>query len=445
MEINAYKSTYLFKRTEILIYLANNVEQKAFFDYFGKISKRPIIQINVDNTIISFAKYKNYHLAIVLGNEVGSISAINVIEPIYKYFPNLLYIVNIGCCASMMNDINVDNKQEVIFATTIFDADLRKELNNGIKEYKHTRNNSNCLTNIIKNADLGLNLKNTKLTLGPIISSSAVVNSSSYKNNLYNNFPYAEALEMEGNAIATLSITKKIDWVILKGVSDNAKNKIGNNGQYTATQYASYVFFKLLVKNILPLKRMPVFIGGASLENNESNKTNIINLANALFENNYKIINGYGLNVGNALISAAYKYRTFVDRVDIDSLIQIYPFPYTLSDDELIKQSYKANRDLMIDKSLISLFIYGRDTGKNDYNGLSEEYYVSASHNLINLVIPSKGYYSEKLYQKRSATIKAVNNSKFEEIYNELEKFNYETKINKIIQLLKIIDDTFYS
>lgn len=445
MEINAYKLTYLFKRTEILIYLANNVEQNAFFDYFSEISKKPIIRINVDNTIISFVKYKNYHLAVVLGNEVGSISAINVIEPIYKYFPNLLYIVNIGCCASMMDEINTDHKQEVIFATTIFDADLRKELDNGIKEYKHTTNNSNCLTNIIKNADLDLNLQNTKLTIGPIISSSAIVSSSSYKNNLYNNFPYAEALEMEGNAIATLSITKKIDWVILKGVSDNAKNKVGNKGQYKATQYASYVFFKLLVKNILPLKRIPIFIGGALLENNESSKTNIINLANALFENNYKIINGYGLNVGNSLISAAYKYRTFVDRADIDSLIQIYPFPYTLSDDELIKQSYKANRDLMIDKSLISLFIYGRDTGENDYNGLSEEYYVSASHDLINLVIPSKGFYSEKLYQKRSATIKAVNNSKFEEIYNELEKFNYETKINKIIQLLKIIDDTFYS
>lgn len=444
MKINAYKLTYLFKRTEILIYLANNVEQKAFFAYFSKISKSPIIRINVDNTIISFAKYKNYHLAVVLGNEVGSISAINVIEPIYKYFPNLLYIVNIGCCASMMDEINADHKQEVIFATTIFDADLRKELDDGIKEYKHTTNNSNCLTNIIKNADLGLNLKNTKLTIGPIISSSAIVSSSSYKKNLYNNFPYAEALEMEGNAIATLSITKKIDWIILKGVSDNAKNKDGNKGQYTATQYASYVFFKLLVKNILPLKRMPVFIGGALADTNTSENANIINLANALFKNNYKIINGYGLNVGNALISAAYKYRTFVDRVDIDSLIQIYPFPYTLSDDELIKQSYKANRDLMIDKSLISLFIYGRDTDENDYNGLSDEYYVSASHNLINLVIPSKGYYSSQLYDKRAATIEAINNSKFKKIYDNLGKDNYDTKINKIIQLLKIIDDTFY-
>ncbi len=444
MEINAYKLTYLFKRTEILIYLANNVEQNAFFDYFKEYSKRKIISINVDNTIVNFIKYGNYHLAVVLGNEVGSISAINVIEPIYKYFPNLLYIVNIGCCASMMDNINIDGKQEVIFATTIFDADLRKELDNGIKEYKHTRNNSNCLTNIIKNADLDLNLNNTKLTIGPIISSSAIVSSSSYKNNLYNNFPYAEALEMEGNAIATLSITKKIDWVILKGVSDNAKNKIGNNGQYTATQYASYVFFALLSKNILPLKRMPIFIGGALADTNTSENANIINLANALFKNNYKIINGYGLNVGNALISAAYRYTTFIDKVDIDSLIQIYPFPYTLSDNELIKQSYNANRDLMIDKSLISLFIYGRNTKENEYNGLSDEYYISASHNLINLVIPSKGYYSEKLYQKRSATIEAINNSKFKKIYDSLGKDNYDVKINKIIQLLKIIDDTFY-
>lgn len=443
MKINAYKSAYLFKRTEILIYLANSTEQKAFYDYIGQNLKRPLTSISIDNTIIKFTKYNNYHLAIVLGNEVGSIPAISVIEPIYKYFPNLLYIVNIGCCASMMDSINA-NKQEVIFATTIFDGELRKELDENKKEYKHTTNNTNSLTNRIKNAVLNLNIKNVKLTIGPIISSSAIVNSSIYKNNLYNNFPYAEAIEMEGNGIATLAISKKIDWIILKGVSDNAKNKQGNKNQYQATQYASYVFFQLLYENIFPLNKMPIFIGGALKNNDKFKESNIINLAYALFDNNYKIINGYGLNVGNALIAAAYQYKTSVNNENIDNLIQIYPFPITLSNQEIINQSYKANRNLMINKSLISLFIYGRNTKKDKYNGLLDEYYVSSSNNLINLVIPSKGYYSKQLYDKKDAVIKVIDNEEFKKIYNSLETLSPSDKIKATIKLLKLIDDIFY-
>lgn len=83
------------------------MNEKTFYDYIYRNLKRPLTSISIDSTIIKFTKYNNYHLTIVLGNEVGSIPAISVIEQIYKYFLNLLYMVNISC----LDNINV-NKQE---------------------------------------------------------------------------------------------------------------------------------------------------------------------------------------------------------------------------------------------------------------------------------------------------------------------------------------------
>ena len=178
-------------------------------------------------------------------------------------------------------------------------------------------------------------------------------------------------------------------------------------------------------------KRKNIFISGAAYEysswGREIAEQFIHDLSKKLIENDYRIVSGFGLGIGSAVISGA--------------LNAIYSNPSKYSKDELILRPFPQNsegkelwtqyRKDMIDYAGISIFIFGNKLEKGKIvfsNGMKEEFQIAKEKNLLLLPIGATGYISEVFWNELKEQFKE------NIIYNELGD---KTKSpNEIIDLI---------
>ena len=446
MKLNEIQKKYLLNRTEVLLYVANKEETKAIKEKLTLMNVFINIDLVVGEQTVLFFKYHNYHVALLVGESIGGRACYNVISKVGKEFPNLQYVVNIGCCAKTLKKAG----NQVIFAERVFDADLRKEEKDGTK-YSISENKHTLLSNRINTNCEKLFGKDYKLIFGPIVASAAVVKSIKLKKRYYKTYPYAKAIEMEGIAISDYAIGRGIEWILIKGVSDNGVRKNGSEGQYNATANAFSVFMRLLEHSMLDLQRMKVFVGGAVKDVDDSTALNIEDncaaLGNTLFKNDCKIINGLGAIVGNSLVAAAYVYRKNEDEVPFSSLIDLYPFPRTQDKNRKMNalSLYEKNRNVMINQCVVSLFIYGRDRKSDEYNGLANESDKAGAIGIPRIVVPTKAFLSQKLYQIiKDNFYDGIKDKEYITLFDSLEDKPFNKQIEIVVSLLKQLDDVLY-
>lgn len=439
MVIGEIREMYILKRTEIIIYIAND-EEKAAMESFLKGNNIVPIQITKNNRIINLFKFMNYHFALLYSENIGPINANNMLNMIKPFFPNVQYIVNLGCCACAEKQL----KNKTIIANCIFDADLRKE-EKKLTKYRIGVQKNDFITNIIKNSSNILMSYKKNIIVGGLISSSAVVKGQETKEKYLKAYPYADGIEMEGLAISNFAIENNINWIIIKGTSDNGVIKNGGEGQFIASLRAINIFFLLIRHSKLPLKRVPVFIGGSFSDSLIENENNCKSLGKALLENNFKIINGLGLGVGTALIASVYEYKANTSSGFFTDYMEIFPFPrvHCTADKPLINDFYYSNRSHMAELSTIAIFIYGEC--KKGKTGTEEEFNLCGSKNIVRLVIPDDKYMSKNLFDVSAKLLENIINCKIKKQYLELNKLDdFNKKIKKLISILKSIDTYFY-
>lgn len=436
MDVGELRRKYILKRTDVFIYVANKVEYeslKSFLQNNGICLDKYIVEAQ---TRLNFFKWGKYHIVTMVGNKTGPREASNKISEICPKFSNLSYIVNLGCCATRKDKVNAD----VIFATRIFDADLRKE-----KETTHFQigeNKNEKMTNIIFENISQLSDNNFTIIPGPLISSSALVTNKKIKNKFLGAYPYADGIEMEGLAISDYANKKEIDWIIIKGTSDNGIDKNGSKNQSEATYNACKVFFKLLNLNVLVTKRMKVFISGALLDKNiVEEEKEIIKLGNRLLENRFKIINGLGYGVGPSLVAAVYNYMKKQGSNPFNYYMDLYPFPRIEEKTDIINELYFKNRNKMIEQCIIAIYIYG-DKNKG---GVEEEFRIAGSHFIPRIAIPIKRYKSDELFERIKVNeYDTIQNEKYIRSYNSLNSMNFSDKITTLLELIQLIDDYLF-
>ena len=178
-------------------------------------------------------------------------------------------------------------------------------------------------------------------------------------------------------------------------------------------------------------KRKNIFISGAAYEysswGREIAEQFIHDLSKKLIENDYRIVSGFGLGVGSAVISGSLKaIYSNPTKYSKDELILI-PFPQNSEGKELWTQYRKD----MIDYAGISIFIFGNKLEKGKIvfsNGMKEEFQIAKEKNLLLLPIGATGYISEVFWNELKEQFKE------NIIYNELGD---KTKSpNEIIDLI---------
>ena len=152
--------------------------------------------------------------------------------------------------------------------------------------------------------------------------------------------------------------------------------------------------------------RKSIYISGASHEygtyTREEYEKFISDLSETLVRNGYRIISGYGLGVGSAVISGVLNEVYGHQHKSLTNELLLRPFP---QGDDDIKALWSQYRRDMIRNSGISLFILGNkldiNTGKLLLsNGMQEEYDLSKEQGNFLLPIAATGYMAESLYEQ---------------------------------------------
>lgn len=148
-------------------------------------------------------------------------------------------------------------------------------------------------------------------------------------------------------------------------------------------------------------KQKNIFISGAAEEYGEweRNKSELFvhNLSKKLIENDYRIVSGFGLGIGSAVISGALNaIYSNPSKYSKDALI-LRPFPQNIQGREFWTQ----NRKDMIDYAGIAIFIFGNKIKDGEItlsDGMREELEIARSNDLLLVPIGATGYISEEFW-----------------------------------------------
>lgn len=137
-----------------------------------------------------------------------------------------------------------------------------------------------------------------------------------------------------------------------------------------------------------------------------------------LLKNGNKIINGFGVGVGDFVINAVISYMDAVkagkytdDRVlDIKNFLDIQPFPQNIANKRERKRCWTKCRRSLIEKAGVAIFLFGNKIKKeNRYKkrykllfskGMDEELQIAKKLNINIIPIPSTGWKAQRYYNK---------------------------------------------
>ncbi|KNG79096.1 SIR2 family protein [Mycoplasma sp. HU2014] len=179
-------------------------------------------------------------------------------------------------------------------------------------------------------------------------------------------------------------------------------------------------------------KRKTIFISGSAdkydgFKNENDAKLFLYRLAYKLAENGYHIVNGNGKGIGDLLVSGITEF-CFEKNKKISDYLTVIPFPQNNISKRKIENLYMKNREQMIEKCGVAIFVFGN---KNDNisEGVMKEYELTKEKKLIPLPIKITGGSAKHIFD-----LECTNN--IDEIKNAIKKANVENidNINEIVE-----------
>lgn len=193
-----------------------------------------------------------------------------------------------------------------------------------------------------------------------------------------------------------------------------------------------------------------VFIAGATKSDNPSDygefqdksegnlgkaEKFIMNLADELIVNQYNLVTGFGIGVGNYIVAGAYMQREGKNDVKLDEKVYIQPMISADDNNVLIKDKNKIREDLL-KRCGIVLTIFGKsqenaENSQIENDGTFIEYKLASKSGKIIIPVGATGFTSKIIYDMEKS--KWSNNS---EIYKNLgdTHIDNDTLIENIIK-----------
>lgn len=160
-------------------------------------------------------------------------------------------------------------------------------------------------------------------------------------------------------------------------------------------------------------------------------------ITEALYEKDYRIINGIGSRFGTHLIGYANEYLVRNGIKNIDKYLIIKPF---VSNEENAKMSKRTTRESIIKQCGTALFLFGENdkNALNSESGVIEEFEIAKEQSKTLIPIAYSGMVSEILWKKTKSEITGF--PYLEKVINELTNRQSPEKISKIV--VNILEST---
>ena len=159
--------------------------------------------------------------------------------------------------------------------------------------------------------------------------------------------------------------------------------------------------------------RKTVFISGAAYDyspyGEDDFKQFVIDLSGELIKNGFRIVNGYGLGLGNEVIAGALLELKKLHK-PVDGNLTIRPFPQGIPDPAVVWPAY---REEMITLTGVTLFFMGnkeetKGSGKMiNSPGCRNEYDISKDNGNFLIPVGATGSMAEELYNEQMAVMTA--------------------------------------
>ena len=164
----------------------------------------------------------------------------------------------------------------------------------------------------------------------------------------------------------------------------------------------------LLQKVASQHKRSSIFISGAAETYGKWSKEDaeafLHDLSHRIACRKNRIITGFGLGVGSAIINGALAHLDAIGRTATDEEIVMRPFPQVATGEKSLANQWTAYRKAMIDHAGIAIFVFGnkRDAGGSIVasNGMKEEFDLCIAAGVRPLPIGATGFMAETLWKE---------------------------------------------
>ena len=190
-------------------------------------------------------------------------------------------------------------------------------------------------------------------------------------------------------------------------------------------------------------RQKSIFISGAAHEyipwESDAALTFIHTLSQRIIQTNHRIVSGFGLGVGSAVISGSLEQIYMNPRTNrIDQLI-LRPFPQQVFGSNDLAEVWRRYRTDMIPYAGIALFLFGNKTQNGatiNSNGMRQEFDIAKEKGLVLLPVGATGYMSEDLWIEAKADFQSRFASRLEllTLYEQLgDKSESPTQLIEII------------
>jgi hypothetical protein len=196
--------------------------------------------------------------------------------------------------------------------------------------------------------------------------------------------------------------------------------------------------------------RKTIFISGAATNYSPFSELDfkefISKLSADLIRNGFRIVNGYGLGLGNEVIAGALQELKDLHK-PVDGNLIIRPFPQGLTDPS---DMWSVYREEMISLTGVGLFFMGNKIDKAtgiqiNSPGVRSEYEISKNHNNFLVPVGMTGYMAEELYTEQMVEIKSGGTTyeAYKDIFNQLgnKSKSLDEIRDLIVQLLLKINE----
>lgn len=127
----------------------------------------------------------------------------------------------------------------------------------------------------------------------------------------------------------------------------------------------------------------------------------VYKLSRALVANNARIVSGFGLGVGSAVISGVLEETYSNPKAKLDDSLVLRPFPQSNEGSIPLSMLWTRYREDMIDRAGVALFLFGNKLSENGIvfsNGMREEYAIAKRKGLFVVPIGATGYMADELW-----------------------------------------------
>ena len=198
-------------------------------------------------------------------------------------------------------------------------------------------------------------------------------------------------------------------------------------------------------------KKRTVFISGAAHNYAPWSQTEaerfVYELSKEISKAQFRIISGFGLGIGSAVISGVVEQTLMSGRrIDSDQLI-LRPFPQSQSGQRTLPELWKEYRQSMLAHAGVAIFLFGNKLSNSNVvlsNGMREEFNIAIANNVFVIPIGITGYISRDLWQETIQQFKVDSHDQGKHILQLLHELGDATTDltrakNTVLNLLKIL------